>query len=819
MPARRRNSSAEAPHRSDGVVAAGIPLQARNTLPQQVQAIVPSCAQSCLNEYLDQQYSGCDGNDGLSCLCTQYSSQGYTLGELAFICLQKDCPSSSDKAQQNVYGICSAQSSEVPATHSTLTLSAAPTTISGVTTTTVEVYASSSASTASPEAPQRSTLQTTTSSRASETAASPATAASPTSSAASESPAIAVTAPVAASDNSTTLTSGQAVGVSVAAFGGIAVLVALIWVFACWRRRKGKGICKSPPSRHSSYDFVDDAPPRFSPFNYGHADPRGPLGGFVGQRAELPGDKRMKSQWYREQFPAEPSSEKVDGLGLALSRNISPESCRTHSSNGTLRTVSQLLPEKPGETPPQPPQKRFPAAPSMKSPETVFEEYNPSRSNSKRVSASQLPAVPTHAALLRTKGAMPGTQCASQPKSPPSESKQPSLSLTMPRKASRAAMKVPSPILIAPPPLLKSERSSPADRTGKGSRAKSGGSSKSGNSLLDYYTSPAVDLAMNPLGSPFTPISLEPQRRVKPIPAAITVTRPAYPPRAVRRASSAGSDTSFESTDPDEPTPPDEEDKQLSPVAEHSPIAAIRYPKVPRSSNQSIPRSPPMRLTPAKSPRRHKQQQQQQRMVVPKDDRSTLPSNGAQVSADYVTPERPATSSPSLTGSTLAAKRTGNGGAAAGAEKRLYIDTSHSRSNPHIRGESKPQITPPRFSAGGTRQESPLKGYGRVTSAGSGAGARGGRLNSKPAAAAHGQHTPDTKGSQSWTLQHGGFAGDLSQVVLKSPLWEPKLTPRRRGDDLFLEVGLASPGVLSPGFSTPGVRTPRTPWLSTEPKR
>ncbi|KAK0822178.1 hypothetical protein LTR73_009391, partial [Friedmanniomyces endolithicus] len=72
-------------------------------------------------------------------------------------------------------------------------------------------------------------------------------------------------------------------------------------------------------------------------------------------------------------------------------------------------------------------------------------------------------------------------------------------------------------------------------------------------------------MSMNALGSPFTPISLEPQRRVKPIPAAITVTRPTYPPRAVRRTSSAGSDTSFESTDPDEPTPPNEEDKQLSP--------------------------------------------------------------------------------------------------------------------------------------------------------------------------------------------------------------------------------------------------------------
>ncbi len=43
---------------------------------------------------------------------------------------------------------------------------------------------------------------------------------------------------------------------------------------------------------------------------------------------------------------------------------------------------------------------------------------------------------------------------------------------------------------------------------------------------------------------------------------------------------------------------------------------------------------------------------------------------------------------------------------------------------------------------------------------------------------------------------NGGVEG---KGGLRSPLWEPKLTPRRRGEDLFLEVGLASPGVLTPG--------------------
>ncbi|KAF1994904.1 hypothetical protein P154DRAFT_526706 [Amniculicola lignicola CBS 123094] len=58
---------------------------------------------------------------------------------------------------------------------------------------------------------------------------------------------------------------------------------------------------------------------------------------------------------------------------------------------------------------------------------------------------------------------------------------------------------------------------------------------------------------------------------------------------------SISSQTSFESMDSNDSTP-DDEDKQLdetrlSPVAE-SPISNLRYPKVPRASNQLVPRSP-----------------------------------------------------------------------------------------------------------------------------------------------------------------------------------------------------------------------------------
>ncbi|ORY19494.1 hypothetical protein BCR34DRAFT_471824 [Clohesyomyces aquaticus] len=62
---------------------------------------------------------------------------------------------------------------------------------------------------------------------------------------------------------------------------------------------------------------------------------------------------------------------------------------------------------------------------------------------------------------------------------------------------------------------------------------------------------------------------------------------------------SISSQTSFETVDEDDPTPEEEddddrqlsEDSKLSPVAE-SPISHLRYPKVPRASNQLVPRSP-----------------------------------------------------------------------------------------------------------------------------------------------------------------------------------------------------------------------------------
>jgi hypothetical protein len=129
--------------------------------------------------------------------------------------------------------------------------------------------------------------------------------------------------------------------------------------------------------------------------------------------------------------------------------------------------------------------------------------------------------------------------------------------------------------------------------------------------------------------------------------------------------SSWASATTFESVDPDETTPENEVDKQLSPVS---------YPKVPRPSNQAIPRSP-------------------------------LTASSRKV--------------------TLAAKRRG---------EDLSLDFGRGLMISNIN----------------EAPDTPLRNYSLRKQQ---------RKN---------HQTP--------------------QMALKSPLWEPKLTPSRRGDDLFLSV-------------------------------
>ncbi|EMC99266.1 hypothetical protein BAUCODRAFT_396868 [Baudoinia panamericana UAMH 10762] len=770
---RRRFIPGEAVLWTSELLASKTPsLRSRSPL----EATVPVCALPCLTYYLQNDFPNC-ARDDLACLCSRYSTAGNTLGEQALICVDKECPPTPNAVQQDVYYLCTAVSTAVPVTHTLLTI---PATVSTAQWTSSAATPSATALAQQISSTSQGSSQTTGSGSSSHLLAS-----TPTSTAVStvsSTPAGIASPTTGSSPNATNLTSAQAVGVSVACFGALAIIVAMIWLCACLRRRKA--IAKSPRSRHSSYDFIDEAPSRLEPFYLGTTGSRGPYPNITDRHIRVPETIHTDTQQYQNQMGKQHSKLRLDALGLNAVGGASPDSLR---SSSTRRTVSQLLPEKPGSTPPRPPRSAFRPPPQMgMSPQTVFEEHMTPRAKGVRPTLQPTPPVPTYSKLREARRSQ-GPEFAAQYTGSPEQIPQPTLSLQPPKRASRAAIKIPSPIIIAPPPPVKSIRMS-GDRTSRGSQARSDVSSAGGASLLDYYSNlPALEVSSDPPGTPFTPISLEPQRRMKPLPGAIVVTRPTYPPRAVRRPSSdtCRSETSFESTDPDEPTPP-EEDKQLSPVAE-SPIATIKYPKIPRSSNQSVPRSPPMHLPSPKSPR----QQQLQT-----DDRATLPSHAYQTQRKRRSPRTPKTPEEQDTGSlTLsgwtAVERQGGDSAISGLQKRLVIDTSHSRAG------SRPLPQGPRKSpaSGSGRQESPLKGYGRVATAALG---RPSRTTTDSDLAEEKAGLGTTPGPQIARYVRGDAASE--QVMVRSPLWEPKLTPTRRGEDLMLEVGVASPGIVSPGF-------------------
>ncbi|WPH02432.1 Hypothetical protein R9X50_00529600 [Acrodontium crateriforme] len=672
-------------------------------LPSEVQSAVPTCAQSCVSTYISEQYDSCTNTD-FSCMCTQYSSQGYTLGEFAYICLQLDCPQASQSTEASLYNICTAQANAVSPTHSTLTIPA------------TSITASVTSNTPSPTGSQ---YPITSSTATTSSKAIPSTTA-----AASSTRTLASATAGATSSHLSTLTSAQAVGVSIGAFSALIITVCIAYCIACMRGRRYRKIIVE----EKNYDFVDQLPSHFSPYERSTSR-------FQVQRQ---GEKKSLPIY---------NSSKHSRIGYA-------------QNSDAARTLSQLLPELPGPNHLQPPPKhpgRVKSPPQT--PATMFEEdRSPMKPN------FPLPDHPLPTPLERTyqkpKPREKGLVYTSAYTLSPENLQQPSLSIKIPRQAPRT--KIPSPVPFPPPPI-------PQKRPVVISEQRfSGKSQGSATSVLNYYTSHEAG-SRSPELDKTTPIEDATQKR-RPVPKAILVTKPAYPPRAVRY--SGGSDTSFESNDPDEPTPPEEEEaKNLSPVAEHSPIAALRYPKVPRSSNQAVPRSPPSKASPSRL-QGLCEVVTQDRNKMPNYSRSLKVANSTVEARGPKTPEQRAPEHSSLSGSTLAAKRS-KSNTAEDLEHKLKIDTSHSRAH----GMSNTKADLSKMSSAATQRaaayESPLKGYGRVAS-------------------------PGTRSTMQRKATHKPIPINIpslvkQEVFVRSPLWEPKLTPSRRGDDLYLSVGMASP--------------------------
>ncbi|KAK5170423.1 uncharacterized protein LTR77_005011 [Saxophila tyrrhenica] len=814
-----------------------------NTVPPQLLQSVPLCARRCLSNYINQDYKCSE--TGAACLCEHYSSQGYTLGELAYICLEQGCEKPKQAGAQAAYFICAAIPGAVSPKHDVLTVPPPTTTRQPNSRTTARATSTGQETEAAPP-------HTTSSPTSGGGVAGPSPSrrtkthgpSVPSSTAVPGTPPPAPALSEASSEQlpSTNLSHAEAAGISIGAMGAIALIIAAIYLCIWFRRRRVK--CSDDSN---DYDFVDQAPPRFSPFNYGHADPRGPLGGFEKRRAELGVEKpwtkwpgvRMSYDDYVAQY-----NEK--------SPSITPPESRTVSN--TKVNMAIPLPEKPLPAvtrglPKSP-------APSRNTAITVFEEDRTPRPPD----VTTVPAVPrkplpngpppgiavhypsprTAQQRLHQPAAAP-TRPQPQPQSqlqPPNRPRQPSLSLQIPRQATRAAQLSSANDFPMPPayPNISAWIQPPA--------APANSARTSTNSVLDYYASPVPD---EPAGSYYdtspdidlpTPVQLEARRRrqERPIGPAVTVTKPAYLPARPSRMNSAGSDTSFESMNGDEPTPPDEEQMeapQLTPVQEspgkRSPLAGLRYPKVPRSSNQSVPRSPAPKSSPRPATNASPTPRPTPKVQIPRrDDRVVLPSlNNVHGPANPprpqvrppVTPKQTTTaaSNASLSGSTLAAKRRGDS-AAQDLERKLHVTDSAYAHPPTGSSYATTQSSEP--DSGKSLQSrstqttaSPLKGYGRI------AGGGVGRVRPPPPPQQAGlglQNTSSNSDSsysgseprqpQGRNATYPGLprhpralvddaskneaAGREKQV---SGQWEPKLTPSRRGEDLFLDVGVATP--------------------------
>ncbi|KAE9987295.1 hypothetical protein EG327_003871 [Venturia inaequalis] len=385
------------------------------------------------------------------------------------------------------------------------------------------------------------------------------------------------------------LTMAQIVGITIAA----AALLILAFGIACcliFVRKRNKRL-EQDDQKLLIYEKSPDSPHNPHVFSAPRKDPRSRTAGvgIIPLQRYSPQPQEQQRTWPRY-YPVVPDERAIEAIVNScpprpvISPSYSPQSGPPKDSQGWHNTAI-ILPSPP--LPPIQAHSRPSKPPHLKIPQTLqphkdfspisaatdFEEDDPSlrpRSNfvgSRPMSGmdfSEWPKPPVSAAPA----ALPL----------PPRNKRPSLPLTLTIAVPKAVYNVPIPLQPAPqrPPLarhdatqqvpprqwplpLASQSQESSYSPAIASSQALGGSIDSGNSQLSERSA-----------SNFRP-----------------------PSKSSVCSDSQASSTSFESMgSDDDPTPPKEEDKRLSPVHK-SPVSYLRYPKVPRASNQVVPRASP----------------------------------------------------------------------------------------------------------------------------------------------------------------------------------------------------------------------------------
>jgi hypothetical protein len=536
-------------------------------LPAKLLPSIPACAQVCVSSAVAQGLvpSECSSPTDAACLCSHYSTSGFALGELVLGCMIEHCPTDILSASGNqAYRLCSTYPKAAVGTHAVLTM----------TTSFQPPTSTLSSQTIQPTSmPANSTVIITS---ASKTIISVPTLGVSTSSSASP------TGPSATSTQSSKpLTTGETVGISVASIAIAALIFGLCFFCCCCvrRRKKEKKNKKSgTPTRKwfktsHRLDFQDQSsptgsrfpsqsttrpaassgpirPPRSFPASPNRS-PRSSMSSFtkspevITQRRFRP-SLRPQLEWWKQTSRLD-IRQVPDGLKSHRASISSPDRSKTRSPRlpNPITNITINVKKASKHLRPDSAATRW----------TVFEEDS---------------RTPTFKTVLPRPPKLPGPVFLS-PIYPPSGPSFAEQYTTSPEQMARSGLM----LQIPRKPVRSDEPSLPngislntgASRSGHLSMPPSSAASY----LPAYYTSSDSRTPVAPKWSPHDHERFS-QPHFAPMPLM---------PRNTH--SSWASATTFESVDPDETTPENEVDKQLSPVS---------YPKVPRPSNQAIPRSP-----------------------------------------------------------------------------------------------------------------------------------------------------------------------------------------------------------------------------------
>lgn len=314
---------------------------------------------------------------------------------------------------------------------------------------------------------------------------------------------------------------------------------------------------------------------------------------------------------------------------------------------------------------------------------------------------------------------------------------------------------------LAPPFQMTSTATSYESRA---TTASSRDASTSGD-IIDYYFSSSQSRDPTPKASPahiIRPKESPKAVQIKPKKSHSSTLSRSTSRNSTNLRDSLTSQTSFETTNGNESTPEDEdEDKQLSddsvsnkqqlsPVAE-SPISKLRYPKVPRASNQLVPRSP-----------RSSPHQQNFRSPRRAPDPSALLQKRNNALPPLLLESRPRLNSPQRDPFTSPPRVTS-------PPRKVR---SHMRSN-----STESWSTTPASKTGVDRKS-------RVQS---------GTWGKSPVMYEEDVVRPLNVRRKRDEMSEWNIGRDVNvdfdRDGLKSPVWVPRLTPRKKGEDLFLEVG------------------------------